>query len=102
MLLSKAHLYEEADQITSFYARAFTHPARLKILRSLRKNSPKTVQQLAIEHPLTLAAISQHLEMLRDAGFISFTCAYPFLLYSFEEEVYNEAIEYLFQFLREE
>jgi DNA-binding transcriptional ArsR family regulator len=65
MCLSKAHLYDEADQLTSFYAGAITHPARLRIIRTLREKGPKTVFEIASEHPLSLSAISQHLEILR-------------------------------------
>lgn len=61
MLLSKANLYNESNQITSFYARAFTHPARLQILRSLRQKEQKTIKELSLEHPLSLPAFSQHL-----------------------------------------
>ena len=101
MILSKANLYNEADQMTSFYARAFTHPARLEVMRSLRHEKLLTVQQLSLDHPLSLSAVSQHLEILRDTQIVSFKPHYPFLLYSLDEERYLEARECLIRYLNE-
>ena len=91
MLLSKANLYNEADQKVSFFAGALTHPARLRILRTLRDEGPKTVFDISLEHPLSLPAVSQHLEILRERKVIDFKPQYPYLIYSLNEEVYEEA-----------
>jgi len=101
MLLSKANLYNESDQITSFYARSFTHPARLQIIRSLREQQQLTVQELSLGHPLSLPGLSQHLELLRSTQILSFKTHYPFLLYSLNEDHFKEACEYLSRFLNE-
>lgn len=102
MLLSKANLYDEEDQMTSYCARALTHPARLKIIRSLRKNGPMTVQQLSAEHPLSLAALSQHLEILRETQIVQFKPIYPYLLYNIDKEWYGQITESILRFLGEE
>jgi len=91
MLLSKAHLYDETDQKISFYAGAFTHPARLRILRTLRDHGPKTVFDISLEHPLSLPAVSQHLEILRQRNVVDFKPHYPYLVYNLNEEVFEEA-----------
>ena len=98
MLLSKAHLYEEADQMTSFYAGAITHPARLRIIRTLRDLGPKTVFALAKQHPLSLSAISQHLEILREREIVDFVYQFPYLVYSLNHERYEEVKKYLIDF----
>jgi DNA-binding transcriptional ArsR family regulator len=101
MLLSKANLYTETDQMISFYARSLTHPARLQIIRSLRQSGPQMVQQLAPFHPLSLAALSQHLELLRDTQLINFQPYYPYLKYQVDEEKYSAASQLIIHFLKE-
>lgn len=98
MLLSKAYLYDEADQMVSFYSGAMTHPARLRILRTLRDQGPKTVFELALKHPLSLSAISQHLEILREKEIVDFRTQYPYLIYSLNRERYEEAKKCLLDF----
>ncbi|HEX5112406.1 MAG TPA: helix-turn-helix domain-containing protein [Saprospiraceae bacterium] len=98
MLLSKAHLYEEADQLTSFYAGAITHPARLRIIRTLRENGPRTVFEIAAEHPLSLSAVSQHLEILRERGILEFKYHFPYLTYYLNYERYKEVRKLLLDF----
>jgi len=98
MLLSKAHLYDEADQMTSFYARTITHPARLRIIRTLREQGSKTVFAIAREHPISLTAISQHLEILREIEIVNFEYRFPNLLYSLNFERYEEIKKSLLDF----
>ena len=98
MLLSKAHLYEEAHQMCSFYAGAFTHPARLRIIHTLRNQGPKTVFALAHEHPLSLSAVSQHLEILREREIVDFQYQFPYLVYYLNQERYDEAKKCLIDF----
>ncbi len=98
MLLSKANLYDEADQMVSFFAGALTHPARLRLIRTLRDQGPKTVFDLALEHPLSLSAISQHLENLRGKEVADFQARYPYLIYNLNYDRYEEIKKCLFDF----
>jgi len=102
MSLSKAHLYDEADQMVSFYAGGLNYPGRLRILRTLRDQGPKTVFDLAIEHPLSLSAISQHLDILSKKELVDFQTRFPYLIYSLNRERYEEAKKSLLDFFDEE
>ncbi len=81
MSLSKAHLYSPADQLISFYSLFMIHPTRLEIVRDLNANGPQNVHQIALQHPLSLSGISQHLEILRERDLVNFDPKYPFLIY---------------------
>lgn len=101
MLLSKAKFYRETDQLTSFYAQSLTHPARLEILRSLRQQDLMSVNEMAFGHPISLPAVSQHLEILRKKNLIQYQPQFPFLLYSLNQVDYEKARHCLIQFLNE-
>ncbi len=100
-LLSKANLYPESDQKLCNSFKGFVHPTRTSIIRTLRNEGEKTMQQLASNHPLTLGAVSQHLEILRDVNFLSFRKHPPFLIYGIDEENLKEFCDRCFQFLME-
>ena len=102
MSISKAHLYDEADQMVSFYAGGLNYPGRLRILRTLRDQGPKTVFDLAIEHPLSLSAISQHLDILSKKELVDFKPKYPYLIYSLNRTRYEEAKQCLLDFFEED
>ncbi|MFZ1676855.1 MAG: helix-turn-helix transcriptional regulator [Saprospiraceae bacterium] len=91
MINSKAHLYAPADQIISTYANGIKHPARVVTVRNLRDLGPMTVLDMAEQHPMTLSAYSQHLELLREIHLINFKKKHPFLLYELDWEKYDEA-----------
>ncbi|MDQ3015464.1 MAG: metalloregulator ArsR/SmtB family transcription factor [Bacteroidota bacterium] len=82
MAFSKAHLYGQSELLTSGFAKAFSHPARLKILSKLIHEGPCTVQYLAKLHPISQPAISQHLENLRVLGLVTFREVFPYTFYS--------------------
>ena len=98
MLLSKAHLYDEADQMVSFYAGGINYPTRSVIIKTLRDFGPKTVIELAEGHPLGLSAFSQHLEILRKRALVNVYPKYPYLVYSLNLEQYEEAKKCLIDF----
>ncbi len=98
MLLSKAHLYDETDQIVSFYAGGINYPTRPVIIKTLRDFGPKTVYDLAEGHPIGLPAFSQHLEILRKRQLVNVNPQYPYLVYSLNEEAYEEAKKSLTNF----
>ena len=98
MLLSKAHLYDESDQMVSFFAGGINYPTRPVIIKTLRDYGPKTVLELAEGHPIGLSAFSQHLEILRKRLLVDVHPKYPHLIYSLNEEVYEEARKSLADF----
>lgn len=99
MSLSKAHLYSPADQQVSFYSLFMIHPTRLDIIRDLSANGPQNVHQIAIQHPLSLSGISQHLEILRERDLVNFDPQYPFLIYNINREKLEKAKSSIFSYL---
>jgi DNA-binding transcriptional ArsR family regulator len=81
MAFSKAHLFGEEDQALSQFARALSHPARTGILLFLMNHGPTTVEDLSKGYPLAQSTISQHLEILRKAGFLDCWEDYPHTYY---------------------
>ena len=51
---------------------ALADPMRRQLLVNLAKNSPKTATQLAQEYPITRQGVLKHLNILEDAGLITF------------------------------
>ena len=86
MAFSKAPLYTPKDQITSTYARALAHPARLEIIRKLSTDGPCTVKVLNKAHPISQESMSYHLRKLREANLVSCKEKFPFTFYSLEKE----------------
>ena len=48
---------------------ALAHPTRRTIVRQL-SNGPLTVTEVAAAHPISLAAVSKHLDVLEQAGLL--------------------------------
>ncbi len=101
MSLSKANLYPEPDQKLCNTFKGFTHPARANIIKTLRIEGEMTMQDLAALHPLTLGAVSQHLDIMQALNLLKFKKKSPFLIYNIQEEKLNEFCEACFQFLVE-
>jgi predicted ArsR family transcriptional regulator len=101
MSLSKANLYPEPDQKLCNSFKGFTHPARANIVRTLRTEGEMTMQQLASFHPLTLSAVSQHLDIMQVLDLLKFRKKSPFLIYDIQEESLREFCDSCFQFLME-
>lgn len=51
---------------------ALAHPTRRTIVRQL-SNGPLTVTEVAAPHPISLAAVSKHLDVLEQAGLVQRT-----------------------------
>ena len=62
--------YEEQDCLLAFFAKAFSHPVRVRILRSLYEKGPTLCGDIVDQFPMTFGAISRHLKILRGAGII--------------------------------
>jgi predicted transcriptional regulator len=59
-----------SDQQLALLAKALGHPARVRIIRLLLARDACYCGGLVDELPLAQATVSQHLKVLRDAGFI--------------------------------
>ena len=57
------------DELAAF-AKAIGHPARVKILRILARQSECICGDVAAELPLAQSTVSQHLKILKTAGLI--------------------------------
>ena len=60
----------DADDELARYAKALGHPARVKILRILSRQSECMCGQMVAELPLAQSTVSQHLKILKLAGLI--------------------------------
>jgi len=100
MAFSKSSLFDPTDQITSSYARVLAHPVRLDIIRKLAKNSPSTVENLTSRYPLSKSTISQHLEVLRSAGLISYNEEFPYTYYAIDVQNLNKLNTYFLNFFQ--
>ena len=100
MAFTKAHLYDENDQITSHFARAVFHPARIEIIRKLRTHGTCTVEELSEPHPIAQPTVSQHLGILRKAGMITCVEKCPYTYYSLNKRMFKRFKKHLMTFLR--
>lgn len=67
-------------------AKAFSHPARVAIVKLLNENGPIIVNKIVEELPLSQSTISQHLKELKEAGLIKGEIDGPRVFYSIDED----------------
>ncbi len=60
----------EADEELASLAKAIAHPARVRILRILVRETACVCGDIVDELPLAQSTVSQHLKVLKDAGLI--------------------------------
>lgn len=98
MAFSRNYLYDPYDQVTSGFARALSHSARLLILRQLYNHGPLCVQELAESHPISDEAISQHLKILRTDQLVDWYERCPLLFIPLIKNM-KDASEHIAEFL---
>lgn len=98
MAFNKSHLFDPADQMTSSFAKALSHPVRLDILRLLATQGTCSVRILFRRYPLSKSTISQHLEMLRETGLVKYKEEFPHVFYSLEPTNFNKLIDGLTEY----
>jgi len=86
MAFPRPHLYHDRDRIASHFAKALSHPARLAILRKLTDEGPLTAGKLALMHPISKQAISQHLRILRNVDLVISWEKYPYTFYKINKK----------------
>ncbi len=60
----------EFDERVAEMARALSHPARVAIVRHLAASGTCVCGEIVSVLPLAQATVSQHLKVLKDAGFV--------------------------------
>ena len=72
---------EEADDELAVLAKALGHPVRVQIVRFLARQKGCICGELVDLLPLAQSTVSQHLEVLKDAGLINGTVDGPRMNY---------------------
>jgi len=85
--------YSTKEEMLARYAKALSHPIRVRILNFLDKQSCCFTGQLTEEIPMAQSTISQHLKELKDAGFISGDVMPPRIKYCINQKAWTEAKE---------
>jgi len=99
MALSKQNLYSPDDQYTSNICRAFSHSARIQILKQLKTQGSLCVQVIAKDHPISHEALSNHLKILREAHLVVWEERFPFTFYAIHKTNMQRAIRHFKAFL---
>jgi ArsR family transcriptional regulator len=100
MAFSKSKLYQKEDQAVSLYAKALGHPARLAILLQLALEGESSVENITRHHPLSQAAMSDHLGILRRAGMINYEERFPYTFYRLDKKNQEQAEKYIGDFFQ--
>ena len=98
--MSKQNLYSPDDQYTSNICRAFSHSARIQILKQLQTHGSLCVQVIAKDHPISHEALSNHLKILREAHLVVWEERFPFTFYAIHKSNMRKAIRHLKTFLQ--
>ncbi len=61
---------DEVNEVLARLAKALGHPARVAILRLLLRREACICGEIVKELPLAQSTVSQHLKLLKEAGFI--------------------------------
>jgi DNA-binding transcriptional ArsR family regulator len=77
----------DADEELATLTKALGHPARVKILRILVRQSTCICGDIVHELPLAQSTVSQHLKVLQDAGLIRGAVEGPRVCYCIEPRV---------------
>ena len=83
--------YSAKEEAIARYAKALSHPVRIRILNFLEKQSCCFTGQLTEEIPMAQSTISQHLKELKDAGLIQGDVMPPRVKYCVNQKAWAEA-----------
>ena len=73
MSIDKSSEFTQAEQNLAAFAKAFSHPARITILKILAIKKACICGEIVEVLPLAQATVSQHLKALKEAGLIQGT-----------------------------
>ncbi|MBN8687510.1 MAG: winged helix-turn-helix transcriptional regulator [Chitinophagales bacterium] len=83
--------YSSQEGVIARYAKALSHPVRVRILRFLDCQSCCFTGELTEEIPMAQSTISQHLKELKEAGLIQGDVMPPRVKYCINQKAWEEA-----------
>ncbi len=83
--------YSDEQVRLARFAKAMGHPARIKILEILARQSCCYSGNIAEEFPIALSTLSQHLKELKDSGLIQGEINPPRIKYCINQENWKTA-----------
>ncbi|MBK6936663.1 MAG: winged helix-turn-helix transcriptional regulator [Chitinophagaceae bacterium] len=83
--------YSAREETLARYAKALSHPVRIRILNFLEKQTCCFTGELTEEIPMAQSTISQHLKELKDAGLIQGDVMPPRIKYCINQKAWAEA-----------
>lgn len=92
--------YTEEQINLARFAKAFGHPARIKILEILSKQDCCYSGNIADEFPIALSTLSQHLKELKGSGLIQGEIEAPRIRYCINPENWQMAKQLMDNFLQ--
>jgi len=92
--------YSEDQIKLARFAKAFSHPARIKILEILSKQDCCYSGNIAEEFPIALSTLSQHLKELKGSGLIQGEIEAPRIKYCINPENWQLAKQMMDNFLQ--
>jgi ArsR family transcriptional regulator, arsenate/arsenite/antimonite-responsive transcriptional repressor len=98
-MIMKIPYTEEQIKLARF-AKAFGHPARIKILEILSKQDCCYSGNIAEEFPIALSTLSQHLKELKGSGLIQGEIEAPRIKYCINPENWQLARQLIDNFLK--
>ncbi len=99
-MIKTDHFETELQELAQF-AKVFSHPARLMILKYLAKKKACISGDITDEVPLSRTTVSQHLKELQKAGLIQGTIDGLKVNYCLDPEAINELKVSLDKFFKE-
>jgi DNA-binding transcriptional ArsR family regulator len=97
---SKSKLYPKDEQALSHYTKAMGHPARPSIIMQLAREGKSCVENMTKNHPISQAAMSDHLSILREAQLVNFKEEFPYTYYSLNEKNVKQAEKHMKKFFK--
>lgn len=91
MAISKTEEFTKTENKISDWAKALSHPARIKILKILAQKNVCMCGDIVDLMPLAQATVSQHLKELKRVGFIKGEIEGPRICYCLDYTVLKEA-----------
>jgi len=88
---SKKELFTEDERVLADFAKALSHPARIRILKILLKDNVCMCGDIVDLLPLSQSTVSQHLKELKIAGLITGEVEGPKVCYCLNGKVLSKA-----------
>lgn len=95
MAYSKKNEFTNEEITLAEFAKALSHPARIKILKILTQSNACMCGEIVDQLPLSQATVSQHLKELKRVGLIQGDIEGPKVCYCINQSTLNKAKNYL-------